>query len=102
MTKARKLALIGVFLLGTLVVVAGILRLVYLILNFYALKHDDNLDTTCKSLRPIRVMDDDRGKCWGRCGMSTNIGAYKHNNGCSSPIASFLPGHPFPWGGIWH
>jgi hypothetical protein len=47
MTTARKLALIGVFLLGALIVVAGILRLVYLIRSFDDLT-DANPDTTCK------------------------------------------------------
>lgn len=48
MPTSRKVAVIGIFLLGSLVVVAGIVRLAYVIEAFGALK-SPNADGTCKS-----------------------------------------------------
>jgi hypothetical protein len=51
MPKARKLAVIGIFLLGTLVIITGIVRLAYVIEAFHALETEATADGTCKSMQ---------------------------------------------------
>jgi hypothetical protein len=55
MPKGRKIAVIGIFLLGTLVIVTGIVRLIYVIDAFAALEQSATADGTCKhSDNPIQ------------------------------------------------
>ena len=49
MPTSRKIAVIGIFLLGSLVTIAGIVRLAYVIEAFGALKSRTS-DGTCKSM----------------------------------------------------
>jgi hypothetical protein len=48
MPKGRKIAVIGIFLLGTLVIITGIVRLIYVIDAFSALEQSATADGTCK------------------------------------------------------
>ena len=49
MPTRRKVAVMGIFLLGAFVVVAGIIRLVYVVEAFQGLASYQNADIYCKS-----------------------------------------------------